>query len=796
MSVSAAGVAAVGYALFSVGVGGVSSEWLLLAAVTVFVVSRIELRTQKRNSAITLSGAFLFSSFLLYGVMPTVILAGLDSAVTALHEKEKRRHALFYGGVAVVAMLAAGLAVETLIGSPVELSASPVMMVAAVVTLAAGYCLLNVALTSYVIAVREDRDYSDVWRETLPWAGITCFAGTVTAFLVVKLIAVISFYAFIVAVPVLAITYMTYSVYQDKVEAAVRHADQLNDVHLRTMEALALAIDAKDDVSQDHVKRVQIYAAGVARIFGLSEPEIEALRAGALLHDVGNLAVPDHILNKPGPLTPAEFERMKVHTVVGAEILERVGFPYPVVPIVRHHHERWDGRGYPDGLKGDQIPITARILAVADCYDAMQQERQYRKPLPREEAISVVREGAGGVFDPEVVRAFLDYLPDFEAEVRQQGCDRHTGKILRERRKKSKEAPIDSKETAFERIREAHREVLALYHIAEMIGTSLDLRDIFAVICNRLGSIVGYSTCVLYLFDRETTELVGTFASGRNSEWFKDRRISTGEGVAGWVVAHRHAMHNCDPKLDFDALKIDVREKYRSGTVVPLLRDSEVLGAFALYSTEIAAYEPDHLRLVEGVAKLISDAVANSLDHQKTGVIALTDPLTGLPNARALRYRFEEQVEIAKLHRDSFCIVMMDLDGFKSVNDVLGHQAGDNLLKDMGRFISAQIRASDFLSRYGGDEFVALLPLSPDEVPDVILRIQRTVARRDFGVNSAASFAGISVGWACYGTHGDTLEQLLLVADRAMYADKAKRKAAKSDTGNLKTSDLGHMNVM
>ena len=122
-----------------------------------------------------------------------------------------------------------------------------------------------------------------------------------------------------------------------------------------------------------------------ARNWGSPESELEALRAAALLHDIGKLAVPEHIISKPGKLTPEEFEKMKIHPVVGAEILERVKFPYPVVPIVRSHHEKWDGSGYPDGLKGEDIPIGARILAAVDCLDALASDRQYRKAIPLDE---------------------------------------------------------------------------------------------------------------------------------------------------------------------------------------------------------------------------------------------------------------------------------------------------------------------------------------------------------------------------------------------------------------------------
>src|SRR5258708_12895705 len=128
----------------------------------------------------------------------------------------------------------------------------------------------------------------------------------------------------------------------------------------------------------------------LARKFGLSDAEIEALKAGALLHDIGKLAVPDYILNKPDKLTVAEFDKMKVHTIVGAEILTRVAFPYPVVPVVRHHHERWDGRGYPDGLREYQIPITARILSVVYCFDPVREHRQSRKPMTPAQPLELI----------------------------------------------------------------------------------------------------------------------------------------------------------------------------------------------------------------------------------------------------------------------------------------------------------------------------------------------------------------------------------------------------------------------
>jgi diguanylate cyclase (GGDEF)-like protein/putative nucleotidyltransferase with HDIG domain len=611
----------------------------------------------------------------------------------------------------------------------------------------------------------------------------------------VKLVTIISFYSFIIAVPILAITYLTYKNYLDKVQVSMTHAQEMADLHLRTIEALAIAIDAKDEVTHDHVHRVQIYATGLARLFGLSEPEIEALKAGALLHDIGKLAVPDYILNKPGKLTEGEYDKMKIHTIVGAEILTRVGFPYPVVPVVRHHHERWDGRGYPDKLKGEEIPVTARILTVVDCFDAVREDRQYRKAMTREEAIELLKESSGKMYDPEVIRVFLEHLPEFEEEIRRQKRERQASKLLHSDRTVAKSEKVDGGQVVFAHIRNAHREVITLYDIAQTIGTSLDLRDMFAVFSSRLQDIVSYTTCALYLQKPDSIELEAVHVSGRNAERLKDRSVILGAGVTGWVVANRQPMYNCDPRLDYEAAKIEMDEQYLTTMAVPLMKDDEVLGALTLYSAELTQYEPDHLRLVEAVAKLASDAIANALHHERTEAKALTDSLTGLANARALRHKFEEMANCARRHGGGFSVLMMDLDGFKAINDTLGHQAGDDVLREVARMLSGQIRSSDFLSRYAGDEFVALLQITQVEVRELVLRLQRAIDKHDFGFGGPGAVLGISVGWASFGADGDTLDELLLAADRAMYGDKFRRKALLAQSDHEK-SELAYYKVM
>jgi diguanylate cyclase (GGDEF)-like protein/putative nucleotidyltransferase with HDIG domain len=779
--VSVIGLSIFAYALYDVAAGQFNKEWFLLSIVTILVVSRTNIQIPKISSTITLDDTFIFISVLLQGVTPSVVLAGANAAVCSLHYSNRRKVIPFNIAVMSLSVFVSSTIVTLVFGDLGALTANISRLILAAEMLALLQYLLNSGIVSAVNALRVKRDIKKIWRESFLWTSVTYFAGAVAACLIVKLIEFISFYSFITGVPILAATYLTYKNYLNKVQASINQAEQMVDLHLRTIEALAIAIDSKDEVNHDHVQRVQIYATGLARIFHLSEAEVEALKAGALLHDIGKLAVPDYILNKPGPLTPAEFEKMKLHTVVGAEILERVGFPYPVVPVVRHHHERWDGRGYPDGLKGDQIPITARILAVADCFDTLLEDRHYRKAKSCEQAIEIIKGSSGAVYDPEVVRAFLDHLAEFEAEIKRQKIDRQSVKPQIESAAASEPGAKDSGRLAFERIRNAHREVIMLYDIAKTIGTSLDLRDTFAVFSSRLQDIVSYTTCVLYLLRDSSGEVEASLVAGKNAERFKNRKMASGQGIAGWVTANRQPMHNCDPRLDFDALKVEISDQYKTAAVVPLTRGGETFGALALYSTAARAYDTDHLRLAEAVAKLASDAIANALHHELTEATALSDSLTGLANARALRRRFQEEAIIAERHAGAFALLMIDLDGFKKINDTLGHAVGDSTLKEFGSLISSQVRGSDFLCRYAGDEFVILAQSVPDEAMELARRLQRAVEAHDFGFDGSGVSLGASIGWACFGADGDTLDELLIAADRAMYANKCNRRVERSN---------------
>ncbi len=581
-------------------------------------------------------------------------------------------------------------------------------------------------------------------------------------------------------------TYLIYRSARSRLQSKTNEIEALGQLHLATAEALATAIDAKDQTSHCHVRRVQIYAAGMGEVFGLAADEIAALKAGALLHDVGKLAVPPHILNKPGPLTHAEFEKMKIHTVVGAQILGRVDFPYPVIPIVRHHHEQWDGRGYPDRLRGEQIPITARIISVVDCFDSIREDRPFRRGMTLDEATALLRRGSGIHFDPVVVEQFIRNLPRFEAEIAKRD-------LAHQPITPSTEPPIQLSEVdmtqtrergsyiAYDQIKKAHREVYALYEIARTFGTSLDVEHTLEILVDKVGHVVPFDTCVVYFFDENKGYATARHVAGKNAQKLAGRCIALGEGVTGFALANRSAVNQLHPSLDFTDINPEAGIKYRSMASLPLFKDDLLLGALSVYSSELEQYTDDHMRLLETVTRLAADALGNAMQHAEAESNALTDPLTGLPNGRYLALRFEEEAARARRTDRSFQVMMLDLDEFKNVNDTYGHKIGDRVLREVAHLTQGQLREYDFLARSGGDEFVALVQeVVGAQVEDLCMRIESAVSKFSLAVGkNRFARVGISIGTATFGVHGETLDQLIVAADNEMYRMKSDHRSGR-----------------
>lgn len=625
-----------------------------------------------------------------------------------------------------------------------------------------------------------------IWKDRYFWMLPFYVAGAVLAGIFDIARGEVGWQLPVLAVPVVFLLYRSYRLYMARVEDGRSHAEEMAALHLRTIEALALAIDAKDQTTHEHLERVQVYAMEVAKELGLNESEMEALRAASLLHDIGKLAVPEHIISKPGRLTPEEFEKMKIHPVVGAEILERVRFPYPVVPIVRSHHEKWDGSGYPDGRWGEDIPIGARILSAVDCLDALASDRQYRKAMPLDQAIGVVVQEAGRAFDPRVVEVLARRYVELErmAKARkieplklstdlkiEAGAAPAAGFEGSDKSPAAKAAAILDQPDFLGKIAAARHEAHALFELAQNLGSSLSLDETLSVLSVRLKRLVPYDSMAVYI--RRENLLHPEFVSGDNFRLFSKLEIPVGQGLSGWVAENSKPILNGNPSVEPGYLNDPSKfSTLRSALAVPLQGVNGVIGVLALYSSERDSFTKDHLRILLVVSSKLSLAIENALRYRQAETSATTDFLTGLPNARSLFLHLDSEIARCKRSGEVVSLLVCDLDNFKQINDQYGHLEGNKALKVVATALRANCREYDYVARMGGDEFVVVLPgldaenatLRSDHIRKMVLE----EARLQTGLELS-----VSIGSATYPHGGADAEDLLSSADRLMYKAKA-----------------------
>jgi putative nucleotidyltransferase with HDIG domain len=420
-----------------------------------------------------------------------------------------------------------------------------------------------------------------------------------------------------------------------KLETEKKHAEEVSNLHLRTIEALALAIEAKDQTTGQHLQRVRVYAMELAKELDLSGDETEALRAASVLHDIGKLAVPEHIISKPGRLTPEEFDKMKIHPIVGAEILEQVDFPYPVVPIVRAHHEKWDGSGYPNGLAGEKIPIGARILSIVDCLDALASDRQYRNALPLDEAMAKIASEAGAAFDPRVVailqRRYVEWeklarlqplqsLPKLSTDIKVERGLAPAAGFAASAASAASQSPSPGA-NSLERLAAARRQAQTLTELSHELGGSLSLDDTLSLLAARLKRLVPHDSMAIYLLKGNV--LVPEFVSGENFRLFSSLRTPLGEGLSGWVAQNHKPILNGNPSVEPGYLNNSTQySTLRSVLAVPLEGDTGVAAVVALYRAQQDAFTKDDLLVVEIIVSRLGATVERAATNKAAGATA------------------------------------------------------------------------------------------------------------------------------------------------------------------------------
>ncbi len=652
-------------------------------------------------------------------------------------------------------------------------------LIAAVLGMTAAHYALSAVFNSIFLYLEDKNSLSEIGKINFLRTAIGYGLSAISVFLLHVLFLEFGLAFGLVILPLTVVSHFAFQLHLKRLEQKTREIGEASRIHLATVEALATAIDARDQVGVGHVRRTQIYAVGLGEILGLSTDEINALNTGALLHDIGKLAVPEHILNKPGKLTQAEMDKTKIHAPVGASILEKVNFGYPVVPTVKYHHEFWDGTGYPEGLKGQNIPLTARILSVADAYDTLRSARPFRSAVSREEARKVLLNKSGTQFDPKIVDVFLRNLKKFEAAIEAESLGYA---VDNERVEDSLIHSSDNDSKSYvQQIKRANREVFTLYELARVFSSSLNLESTFSLFCAKIGGLVPFDTCVIYLSDELGNDAKAVYAEGKNAEALLNRRVKPGEGATGYVLKKRTPVCNVNPGLDFSFCELEFVQEYSAMASLPLIADEKLLGAVSLYSCALENYEDEHLRLLETVSRIASDAILKSIHHAETETKAFTDPMTGLPNARSLQIQFDKEAARAERNGTRFQVLMLDLDGFKAVNDTFGHKSGDKLLRELAKVMRSQLRDYDFLARYAGDEFVAMIPETEDvSVEELCQRLEKAVNGFVLPIGDGRfARVGISIGAASYPGGGTTLDQIIISADKAMYGVKSMRKRVK-----------------
>ena len=738
--------------------------WLSLALLGLAIgtsAAKIELPLGRSHSTLSLSHAVNFWALFALGPAEAICIATLSAWAQCTLRVGGRNplHRILFSIGSLTVTTAAAAVLASLVMRTGEPGAATLVRTAAVVS--PFYFFLNTAMVAAAIALSTRQSIVSVWQRNFLWSAPSYLAGAaLAAFATASSSHSWSGWLVLLAVPLYLIFRSTATVVARlrEEQAETRRA---MDVQLATIEALALAIEAKAGCTPEHIRSIQQYAAALAEASGLSDRDVQGVRTAALLHDVGNMAVPEHILSKPDALTPEEFERVKIHPRVGADILRSVSFGAPVSELVLCHHERWDGLGYPAGLRGEEIPIGARILAIADCYSTLQADRPYRPARTQAEAIAVLREYAGTAFDPALVDmliAHVETTAQTTAVVTEAGW--------------TQDEPM-----ALQDIAGAHREEQTLYEIAQALGSSLGVAEAMALIQDKVSRLVPFTTCALFLGDDEQG-YVCRYAHGPGTEaLFKWTPKSWSEiALRLPACADGRGAHG----EDLTAL-----------LPCPLMFERRLLGGLVIYHTVPACFTDEHRRVLGRVSEQAAAVIYNSTRFEQTEHESHTDPLTALPNRRSLDRQFEAGLARAERSKSSVSVVVLDLDRLKEINDTYGHEAGDRALRAVGSTLRATVRQHDLCARFAGDEFIVVLwDCSPEHEARRVLELQTAVGAHPFeprpGVRVSLS---ISAGAARFPHDGASFDELMAAADERMYHDKAGRRSRSSSRSTVKRSE-------
>jgi putative nucleotidyltransferase with HDIG domain len=614
-------------------------QWLLLIVAGV-MAGAYAVKIPGVDVRISVSDTFFITLAVLFGPAPAAIGMLVDSAIVSWRRRYGWARLLFNITGPPLAIWTAAHVFSLISGvEPLgirETAIAPQILPLAI--MAATWFVLNSGMTAVAVALEANSRIFEVWKR-IAVLGVNYAAAASAALCMIVLTRYAGLMAAIAVLPLVFVFHLTIRSWLGRLDDAREHIAKIDRLYLSTVETLATAIEAKDGVTHDHIRRVQIYAVGLARAMDVNDDlTIKAIEAAALLHDTGKLAVPEHILNKPGKLTPVEFEQMKLHVDVGADILSAIDFPYPVVPIVRCHHENWDGSGYPRGVKGEAIPIGARILSVVDCYDALTSDRPYRRALSDDAAIAILVERSGTMYDPQVVDTFVRVLPQISQ--RALPPTPHHDALAQISRAAAVPAgasappapPLDLRS-------DDPDELLALVSLERIVTAESSFRDVLSLMSSQLRRLLPRGTCALYLVTDGGEDLILEHATGALATPLAGTTIRVGQKLTGWVAAHRRTIVNSDAALD---LADSLVEGHHTCLSTPLLNGDALVGVLTVYADASEPFTDEQGRMLQMVAPHIARMVSTC----RVTEISVASPAPPQPRPVAVPHNTELRIVV------------------------------------------------------------------------------------------------------------------------------------------------------
>ena len=762
------------------------AKWILLTAITLITVPIFVFLPSVR-SLVTIGDAFVISICMLYGTAPAVLANALYFTLLTLLLRGKHQttvHRIFFNiATAVLTVGIYGFLYSTLNPSR-SLALEDIVIPTFAIALT--YFLTNSLLVATAIALTSQTSVFGVWVKNyislcLDFLVSACAGAFVVYFSNFHVIAPL------LVAPFVAAIWGINKVNRAKAMEAERHLKEQEQLYLRTVESLALAVDAKDPTTYGHIRRVRAYAMGLARLRKISNPSVlMAIETGSLLHDIGKIAIDDYILNKPGRLTRQEFEKMKVHAAAGDEILQQVQFPFPVAEYVRSHHERWDGLGYPDGLRGESIPLGARILAIADAFDAIRSSRPYKLSFGLQDSVELLRAQAGTLYDPQLIEIFVGHISELEAAA--QDAARNVPELsFRKYFEKIDAGPEerDSSPQLPPTTSPASDELLQLAEFCNSYARNLDLSDILPILSRRLETLVRTTNCVFFL-DSGNGTIRAAHATGKRAELFDRAEIGLGKGISGWVAAYKKPILNTRPVLDLKELGLVACDSLTDVLVVPLTVEDSCIGTVSLYAEPPISFTHSELDLMQTIAAQVAPVIADALGRRaRPDSNKLIDPVTNTYRFAYLSVAGSQFVAAAAKDRSPLSLLLFDVKNLSQIVNLYGVSKSDEVLRKVAETLRGELREIDILVRYGYRGFVALLPaVRTDQATRYAQRLTQLVRTNStLGLTWHGAAVTFHSAVASYPNDGSTIYDLLQSAQRSLL------EQSKLTTGTLDDRD-------